>query len=124
MSYDSRFALLVLKTDIEPNMTKNIISSSCKFLLLVLVFAFSYTTHAQEIPTEPAAISAGESLFNANCKACHRVKTKLVGPPLGGVYDRAPSIQWIKDFVHNSSKVIASGEPYAVNCTMSTTKLK
>jgi cytochrome c2 len=114
MTYDSRFALLVLKTDIEPNMTKNFISSSCKFLLLVLVFALSFTSKAQEISTEPAAITAGESLFNANCKACHRVKQKLVGPALAGVEERAPSIDWIKKFVKNSSAVIASGDDYAV----------
>jgi cytochrome c2 len=114
MSSDSRFALLVLKTDIETNMTKNLISSACKFLLIVLVFAFSNPSYAQEISAEPAAISAGESLFNANCKACPRVKQKLVGPALAGVYDRAPSIDWIKKFVHNSSAVIASGDDYAV----------
>nr|WP_254089581.1 c-type cytochrome [Dawidia soli] len=58
-------------------------------------------------------MSAGESLFNANCKACHRVHQKLVGPALAGVHDRAPSIDWIKAFVKNSSKVIASGDEYA-----------
>ena len=114
MSSDSRFALLVLKTDIEPNMTKNYIASACKFLLVVLVFAYSNTSIAQEIPTEPAAISAGESLFNANCKACHRVKQKLVGPALAGVEERAPSIDWVIRFVKNSSAVIASGDDYAV----------
>jgi mono/diheme cytochrome c family protein len=114
MSSDSRFALLVLKTDIETNMTKNLISSACKFLLIVFVFAFSNTSFAQDISSEPAAISAGESLFNANCKACHRVKQKLVGPALAGVESRAPSIDWIKKFVKNSSAVIASGDDYAV----------
>jgi mono/diheme cytochrome c family protein len=113
MRSDSRFALLVLKTDINANMTK-LFTSACKFLLLLFVLAFSYTSHAQDIPTEPAAISAGESLFNANCKACHRVDQKLVGPALAGVYDRAPSIDWIKRFVKNSSAVIASGDDYAV----------
>jgi mono/diheme cytochrome c family protein len=114
MSSDSRFALLVLKTDINPNMTKLFTASACKFLLIVFVFALSITSHAQDIATEPAAISAGESLFNANCKACHRVDQKLVGPALAGVYDRAPSIDWIKKFVKNSSAVIASGDDYAV----------
>lgn len=114
MSSDSRFALLVLKTDIEPNMIKNFISSACKFLLIVFVFALSISSHAQEISTEPAAISAGESLFNANCKACHRVNQKLVGPALAGVEERAPSIDWIKQFIKNSSAVIASGDEYAV----------
>jgi mono/diheme cytochrome c family protein len=114
MRSDSRFALLVLKTDINPNMTKLFTASARKFLFLLLVFALSFTSHAQDISTDPAAISAGESLFNANCKACHRVDQKLVGPALGGVYDRAPSIDWIKKFVKNSSAVIASGDEYAV----------
>jgi mono/diheme cytochrome c family protein len=114
MSSDSRFALLVLKTDINPNMTKLFTSSACKFFLSILILAFSFTSQAQDISSEPAAISAGESLFNANCKACHRVNQKLVGPALAGVYDRAPSIDWIKKFIKNSSAVIASGDDYAV----------
>lgn len=114
MSSDSRFALLVLKTDINPIMIKRSTASACKFLLIVFVFAFSFTSQAQDISTEPAAISAGESLFNANCKACHRVNQKLVGPALAGIEDRAPSIDWIKRFIKNSSAVIASGDDYAV----------
>lgn len=114
MRSDSRFALLVLKTDTTFNMTKNCFSFA-KFFLVVFVFAFSNTSFSQEIPTEPAAISAGEALFNANCKACHRVKQKLVGPALAGVEERAPSIDWIIRFVKNSSAVIASGDEYAVN---------
>jgi len=65
------------------------------------------------IPTDPARISEGESLFNGNCTTCHRVHQKLVGPALADVYDRAPSIDWIVSFVQNSSKVIASGDQYA-----------
>jgi len=115
MSSDSRFVPLVLKTDIEPNMIKHFTSSACKSLTLVLVFALiSFTSHAQEISKDAAAISAGQALFNANCKACHRVHQKLVGPALAGVYDRTPSIDWIKSFVKNSSAVIASGDAYAV----------
>ncbi|MTI22831.1 c-type cytochrome [Fulvivirga sp. RKSG066] len=67
------------------------------------------------IPTEPARITEGESLFNGNCKTCHKVHQKLVGPALANVYDRAPSIDWIVSFIQNSSKVIASGDTYAVN---------
>lgn len=114
MSSDSRFALLVLKPDIEPNMIKYFISSSCKFFLLLFIFALSISIQAQEISTEPAAISAGESLFNANCKTCHRLNQKLIGPALAGVVERAPSIDWIKRFIKNSSAVIASGDDYAV----------
>jgi mono/diheme cytochrome c family protein len=83
-------------------------------LLSVLLVLISSATVAQEIPKDPAAISAGEALFNANCKACHRVKAKLVGPALGGVEGRVPSIAWVLGWVRNSSKVIASGDDYAV----------
>jgi len=115
MTSDSRFVPLVLKTDTEPNMNRYPFSSACKFLSLVIVFIlFNFTSYAQEISKEPAAIKAGEGVFNANCKTCHRVKIKLVGPPLANVYDRVPSIDWIKKFVHNSAGVIASGDEYAV----------
>lgn len=81
---------------------------------LVLFFTLSIS-FAQEIPATPEAIADGESLFNANCKTCHRVHQKLVGPALANVYDRAPSIDWIKAFVKNSAAVIASGDEYALN---------
>jgi mono/diheme cytochrome c family protein len=115
MSSDSRFVPLVWKPDTNLIMTKTYHYSAYKFFLLVFLFTFlSSTSFSQEISKEPAAITAGEQLFNANCKACHRVHQKLVGPALAGVYDRTPSIDWIKSFVKNSSKVIASGDPYAV----------
>jgi cytochrome c2 len=79
---------------------------------LVLLFTLSFA-QAQEIPTEPEAIANGESLFNANCKTCHRVHQKLVGPALANVYDRAPSIAWLKSFIRNSAALIASGDDYA-----------
>lgn len=83
--------------------------------LVLLFIAVSFISKAQEISTDPAAISAGEAIFNNNCRACHRVHEKLIGPALGGVTQRAPSIDWIKSFVKNSSAVIASGDEYAVN---------
>lgn len=113
MSSDSRFVPLVEITDTKPSMTKNHISSAAKFSFFVLLLTVtSFIVHAQ-IPTEPAAIAEGKALFEGNCKACHRVHQKLVGPALAGVYDRAPSLDWIKGFVRNSSKVIASGDEYA-----------
>lgn len=96
-------------------MIKNYLCSTHKSLILSFVLAsFSLSAYSQEIPTEPAAISAGEQLFNTNCKTCHRVQQKLIGPALAGVEQRAPSIDWIKSFVRNSSAVIASGDVYAV----------
>jgi mono/diheme cytochrome c family protein len=115
MSCNSRFVPLVLETDTKLIMIKNYIFFKCKSFLFVLFLSLlSLSAYSQDIPTDAASISAGGQLFNANCKACHSVTKKVVGPALAGVYDRAPSIDWIKSFVKNSSKVIASGDPYAV----------
>ncbi len=89
------------------------ISGLFKHLTILVFIVQSFTSFAQEISSDAAVISGGQALFDANCKACHRVKTKLIGPALAGVYDRAPSMNWIKEFVRNSSKVIASGDEYA-----------
>jgi mono/diheme cytochrome c family protein len=63
--------------------------------------------------SDEAVIAEGESLFKANCRACHAVDQKLVGPALAGVYDRR-DMDWIKAFIRNSQAVIASGDDYAV----------
>lgn len=98
------------------DMTINYPHSSLKSLIFFIVFAFSsLSSFSQEIPTDEAAVAAGKQLFDTNCKTCHRVDSRLIGPPLGGVYDRAPSIEWIQNFVRNPPAVIASGDPYAVN---------
>ena len=90
--------------------------SALKSLIFSIVLALSsLSSYSQEIPTDEASIAAGKQLFDTNCKTCHRVDSRLIGPPLAGVYDRAPSIEWIQNFVRNSSAVIASGDPYAVN---------
>ncbi|MEO7991246.1 MAG: cytochrome c3 family protein [Chryseolinea sp.] len=95
-------------------MIKNRTASVSLYISVVFIFLFSsLTSLAQTISDDPAAISAGASLFNANCKTCHAVHKKVVGPSLAGVYDRVPSIDWIIKFVHNSSAVIASGDAYA-----------
>jgi mono/diheme cytochrome c family protein len=116
MSSNSRFVPPCLESDTSIIMIKTYLHSTCKSLLFVLCLTLiSFSSFSQEISKDPAAISAGSQLFNANCKACHRVDRKLIGPALGGVEGRAPSIDWIKRFVKNSSAVIASGDEYAVN---------
>ncbi len=95
-------------------MMKERLSHLVKFFALVLFITSSFNSFSQEISKDAAVISAGEALFNGNCKACHRVKQKLVGPALAGVEGRAPSIDWIKAWIRNPAKVIASGDAYAV----------
>lgn len=84
-----------------------------KIFILVLFLLSVISIQAQEISTDPEVIKQGTDLFNVNCKSCHRVKTKFTGPPLAGVDQRAPSIDWIVKWVQNSASVIASGDEYA-----------
>jgi len=62
---------------------------------------------------DAAAIAAGDALFKNNCAQCHAVNDKVVGPALAGISKRR-AISWIIPWVKNSSKVIASGDEYAV----------
>jgi len=64
-------------------------------------------------PAEAAAIAEGDALFKNNCAQCHAVNDKVVGPALAGISKRR-SIGWLIPWVKNSSKVIASGDAYAV----------
>jgi mono/diheme cytochrome c family protein len=85
-----------------------------KIAVLVL-FTFSIViTQAQEISKDPAVAKQGEALFNLNCKSCHKIDKKLAGPALAGFDARVPSIPWAIEWVKNSSKMIASGDAYAV----------
>ncbi len=114
MTLACRFVHLRIKSGILNHMMKRLISCFFPRVLPALVcFLLSLSLQAQDIPSDPAVISAGEALFNGNCKTCHRVKVKLIGPALAGVETRVPSIKWIYDWVRNPAKVIASGDEYA-----------
>lgn len=96
-------------------MIKHFTSSLSKFLSVVILLSLlSFAGRAQGIPEDAASITAGQTLFNGNCKSCHKIHTESVGPALAGVEGRAPSVDWIISWVHNSSKVVASGDEYGV----------
>lgn len=65
------------------------------------------------LPPDAAAIAAGDALFKNNCAQCHAINEKVVGPALAGITTRR-QVSWITSWVHNSAKVIASGDEYAV----------
>lgn len=85
------------------------------FSLIFTLFIAINSAQAQDdgIPTDEAVISSGEKLFKANCKVCHAVDQRVVGPALKDIHKRRP-VEWIQAFVKNSQKVIASGDEYAV----------
>ncbi|WP_331144665.1 cytochrome c [Hymenobacter sp.] len=64
-------------------------------------------------PEELQAAVAGETLFKGNCAQCHAVNEVVVGPALGGLHMRRP-VAWLIPWIKNSSKVVASGDEYAV----------
>ena len=57
----------------------------------------------------------GKALFSNNCAQCHAVTEEtVVGPGLKGVTQRTPGKDWLHKWIRNSSAVVASGDPYAV----------
>lgn len=56
----------------------------------------------------------GEELFKANCASCHQRYKRSTGPALHGTLDRVPSIEWVYDWVHNSTAMVDAGDDYAV----------
>ena len=62
---------------------------------------------------EAAEVAAGDALFKSNCVQCHAVNEIVVGPALAGLTKRRP-VSWLIPWIQNSSKVVASGDEYAV----------
>ena len=62
---------------------------------------------------EAAEVAAGDALFKGNCAQCHAVNEQVVGPALAGITKRRP-MAWILPWVKNSSKLVVSGDEYAV----------
>lgn len=84
--------------------------------LLLALFLFSgMESHAAhpDVPDSEDAIKAGEALFNANCKTCHKLDQRYTGPALRGVTERR-TLDWAKNFILNSGVLIQSGDAQAV----------
>ena len=84
------------------------LSSQLSILSLALLLAFSTFTYAQE----SGDVSAGESLFKANCAACHKLDKKGVGPALRGVADKYDT-DWLYKWIKDSQGLIKSGDSKA-----------
>lgn len=72
--------------------------------LTVLLSLFSF---------QSASAQDGKALFQANCASCHNPLKDATGPALQGKSKEVPSKEWLYNWVHNSAKVIASGDKYA-----------
>jgi cytochrome c2 len=82
-----------------------ILKTALLSVVLLTVFSFNHTVFAQN----------GQKLFQDNCASCHAVHKKSTGPALAGVEDRWPDQKMLYKWIKNSTAVIQSGYPYAVN---------
>jgi cytochrome c2 len=82
-------------------------------VLLFMLLGVSAYAADPAVASSDEAIAAGKTVFNSNCKQCHKLDQKSVGPALRGITDRQ-SIDWTKSFIKNSQDVIGSGDAYAV----------
>lgn len=96
---------------------RSLLSVPLRLSTWLLVFLLSMGSQAfavnPDVSDSEEAIAAGKSIFNANCRTCHRLDQKNIGPALRGVSDRH-SIEWNKNFIRNSQALIASGDAEAV----------
>ena len=88
-------------------MKNQIPKNSLKALMTLVLAAFILTSNIQA--------QDGEKLFKQNCAVCHasHTDTKVNGPGLKGIFDRAPKGDWLKKWILNSEKLIKSGDAYA-----------
>lgn len=73
---------------------------------------------AVEIEMPQSLVQQGKALFKVNCASCHNKNMidDMTGPALSGVLDRWNGREdLLKEWIRNSSKVIESGDPYAVD---------
>jgi cytochrome c2/preprotein translocase subunit SecG len=98
---------------IKRSLTSVPLKLSTLMMLFFLMLGTQVFAVNPEVSDSEEAIAAGKSIFNANCKTCHKLDQKNVGPALRGVTDRR-SIDWTKKFIRNSQALIASGDAQAV----------
>lgn len=85
------------------------------WLAFVLAFSISSTSFATTValPTQAVDTAAGETLFKANCAACHKLYNKAVGPALYGVGDKYDR-EWLYSWIKNSQEMVKAGDAQAV----------
>ena len=91
--------------------------SQWSFLGLAILLAFSISQKSfastSLLPTIAADTVKGETLFKANCAACHNLYKKMTGPALFGVGDKYEK-EWLYKWIRNSQDMVKSGDAQAV----------
>lgn len=84
-------------------------------LAVSLLLTTSASIYAQDLKGDA---KKGETLFKANCTACHALDKQLVGPALGGVVERLKKeqnlgVDWFQKWIKDNKALRASGDKYA-----------
>ncbi|MDR7130405.1 cytochrome c2 [Algoriphagus sp. 4150] len=94
---------------------RSLVGVRLNFHTLAVLFFMLIGTQAfaadPSVDSSDEAVAAGKALFNTNCKTCHKLDQKFTGPAVRGATVRQPA-GIVKDFIKNSSAVIASGNDY------------
>ena len=98
------------------SITRSLLSVPIRLCAFAFVFFLLMGTQGfaanPDVSDSDEAVAAGQTIFNSNCKTCHKLDQKYTGPALRGVTDRR-SIDWAKSFIRNSQALIASGDAQA-----------
>lgn len=78
---------------------------------LALFLSLTLNSFAQDAAAGDAA--NGKVLFNTHCAACHKLDTKMTGPPLRGIGEKHDKA-WLHSWIRNSSAMVKSGDAEAV----------
>ncbi len=80
-------------------------------MAILLLAALSSAAPVAAAP--PGSAADGETIFKAQCTACHTIgQGVLVGPDLQGVTQRRDAV-WLTDWISAPDKMIANGDPIA-----------
>lgn len=101
-------------------------------LIIVAVmslFTYCYLNPQREIPgcatkDEPLPVCGngpsspekekGKAIFNANCAACHKVKSISCPDFIKNVFDKLPSEHYFELFITNEDSLLKAKHPYAI----------
>lgn len=77
-----------------------------KRLLIAPMLMLAMSVSAQDY-------AAGENIFKANCEACHKMDSKVIGPPLQNTVAEQ-GFEWTKKWIYNNEELRASGDAHAL----------
>jgi len=69
--------------------------------------------NAAALGIDSLEVVKGKNIFNANCAACHKLDTKLIGPALSNISDKR-SADWLKAWIKDNGALRASGDADAI----------